>query len=93
MTPWLDFFFSMFLKQSREAVDLLSRENIEKLLSPKQLLVWQHIEKMGIVGPGDISKATGVARPTINQAVDKLLRLKRVERIGLGRTTKYKKLI
>lgn len=92
ITPWLDFFFSMFLKQSREAVDLLSRENIEKLLSPKQLLVWQHIEKTGEVSPGDISKATGVARPTINQALDKLLRLKKVERIGLGRTTKYKKL-
>jgi len=29
--PWLDFFLTIFLKQSEMAVDLLSKENIEKL--------------------------------------------------------------
>jgi Fic family protein len=93
IVPWLDFFFSMLLKQAKEAVDLLSKENIEKLLSPKQLLVWEHISKIGETTPGEIEKSTGVARRTVNQALDKLLRLKKVERIGLGRTTKYKKVV
>lgn len=92
LVPWLAFFLELLVKQAREAVALLSQENIERLLSPKQLLVWQHIEKAGEVSPGEIAKATGVARPTINQAVDKLLRLKKVERVGQGRTTRYKKL-
>jgi len=30
ITPWLDFFFTIFLKQSKMAVELLSKENIEK---------------------------------------------------------------
>ena len=39
-----------------------------------------------------IAEKAGVARPTGNQALDKLLRLKKVERIGLGRSTRYRKL-
>jgi hypothetical protein len=31
--PWLDFFLSIFIKQSKMAVELLSQENIEKILS------------------------------------------------------------
>ena len=91
IVPWLDFFFSVLLKQAQIAVGLLSKENVEKLLSPKQLAVWEYLQKTDIATPGEISKAAGVARRTVNQALDKLLRLKKVERIGQGRTTKYKK--
>lgn len=90
--PWLDFFFGVLLKQAQMAVDLLSKENIEKILSPKQLAVWQHLQTVDSATPGEIAKAANVARRTVNQALDKLLRLKKVERIGLGRTTRYKKL-
>ncbi len=92
IAPWLDFFFGVLLKQAQLAVDLLSKENIEKLLSPKQLAVWNYLQKTDAATPGEISKATGVARRTINQALDKLLRLKKVERLGLGRTTRYRKI-
>ena len=91
ITPWLEFFFHVLLKQSKQAIELLSKENIEKLLSPKQLLVWKYLEQIEEATPGEIAKATGVARPTVSQALDTLLRLKKVERIGQGRTTRYKK--
>ena len=90
--PWLDFFFIIFLKQSQMAVELLSKENIEKLLSKKQLSVWQYLQTVEEAAPGEIAKKAKVARPTVNQALDKLLRLKKVERIGLGRSTRYRKL-
>ncbi|OGY31148.1 MAG: hypothetical protein A3C02_04160 [Candidatus Andersenbacteria bacterium RIFCSPHIGHO2_02_FULL_45_11] len=90
--PWLEFFLSIFLSQSEMAVELLSRENIEKILSPKQLAVWQHIEEVEEVTPGDIARLLGIARPTVNQALDRLLKLKRIERIGQGRSTRYRKL-
>ena len=92
ITPWLDFFLTIFLKQSQMAVGLLSKENIEKLLSKKQLLVWQYLQEVDEATPGEIAKKAKVARPTVNQALDKLLRLKKVERIGLGRSTRYRKL-
>jgi len=92
IVPWLDFFFTIFLKQSQLAVELLSKENIEKLLSKKQLSVWQYLQGVDEATPGEIAKKAKVARPTVSQALDKLLRLKKVERIGLGRGTRYKKL-
>ena len=90
--PWLDFFLTIFLKQSKMAVELLSKENIEKLLSKKQLSIWQYLQTVEEAAPGEIAKKAKVARPTVNQALDKLLRLKKVERIGLGRSTRYRKL-
>lgn len=92
IVPWLDFFLAIFLKQSQMAVELLSKENIEKLLSKKQLAVWQYLQETEEATPGEIAKKAKVARPTVNQALDRLLRLKKVERIGLGRSTRYRKL-
>ncbi len=91
ITAWLEFFLNASLEQAKQAMELLSRENIEKLLSPKQLVVWEHLEKVAEATPGEIVKATGVARPTVSQALDVLLRLKKIERIGQGRTTRYRK--
>jgi Fic family protein len=92
ITSWLEFFLSISLEQARQAINLLSRENIEKILSPKQLVIWQYIEqaKEAATG-GEISQATGVTRVTVSQALDVLLRLKKIERIGQGRTTRYRK--
>ncbi len=92
ITLWLEFFFSVLLTQARAAIDLLSHENIEKLLSPKQLAVWRYLEQTGEAAPKEISVATHVARPTVSQALDVLLRLKKIERVGQGRTTRYRKI-
>lgn len=90
--PWLEFFCSVFLTQSQMAVELLSKENIEKILSLKQLAVWRYIQKVEETSPGDIVKNVAIARPTVNQAVNRLLKLKRIERIGQGRSTRYRKI-
>lgn len=92
VTPWLECFFSVLLAQTKEAIALLSRENIERILSPKQLAVWQYLEKSAEATPQEISEATKVSRPTVSQALTALMRLKKVERVGQGRTTRYRKL-
>ena len=90
--PWIEFFLNICLAQARQAIELLSKENLEVLLSPKQILVWQYLETANEATPGEISKATKVARPTVSQALDVLLRLKKIKRIGQGRTTRYSKI-
>ncbi len=90
--PWLDFFLTIFLKQSEIAVDLLSKENIEKLLTKKQLAVWQYLESVDEATPLEIADKTKVAHPTVRQALNKLMRLKKVERIGQGRSTRYRRI-
>lgn len=92
IVPFLEFFLDIMEKQSTLAIELITGDNIEKLLSEKQLAVWNYIQKVKEAAPGEISKATKIPRPTINQVMDKLLRLKKIERIGLGRSTKYRML-
>jgi len=92
ITPWLHFFLDIVLEQSKQAIELLSKENIEKLLSLKQLAVWNYLNTVDEASPAEISKKAKVARPTINQVLGVLLKLKRIERIGLGRSTRYRKI-
>lgn len=89
---WLEFFLTIVLTQSKMAVDLLSKESIEKILSPNQLKVWEYLQTVVEARPGEISQKAQVARPTVSQALNKLLELKKVERIGFGATTRYRKI-
>lgn len=89
--PWLEFFLKTVLKQSRLAIDLLSLEQIDKILSPNQLLVWNYLQKVNETTPLEISVHAHVARPTVNQVLNKLLDLNKIERIGLGSATRYRK--
>lgn len=92
IVDWLDFFLDTVLKQSQMAMELLSKENVEKILSEKQIIVWQYIEKINETNTGDITKNTKIARPTVKQTLEVLLKLKKIERIGLGRSTRYRKI-
>lgn len=91
--PWLSFFLTVFLKQSEAAVALLSQETIEHVLSKKQLSVWNYLQSVPEASPLEITRHTNIARRTINQALDKLLRLKKIERIGSGSSIRYRKRI
>jgi len=77
---------------NRQKLNTVFHKNIERILSPKQLSIWQYLQEVDEATPGEIAEKAEVARPTVNQALDKLLRLKKVERIGLGRSTRYRKL-
>lgn len=92
VAPWLVFFMNVLLAQSKEAIGLFAKENIEKILSPKQQIIWQYLQTADEAAPLEIETNTQIARPTINQALNKLLRLNKIEKIGLGRGTRYRKL-
>ena len=80
----------MLYKQAEAAIDLMSNENIEKLLSEKQLIIWKFIQGLEVFSTGDVVAGTDIPRPTIKQALDVLLRFKRIERIGQGRGSRYR---
>jgi DNA-binding GntR family transcriptional regulator len=57
------------------------------------MMVWQHLQVTDdMATPMEIAKKTKIAQPTVRQALDKLMRLKRIERIGQGRSTGYRQL-
>ncbi len=88
---WTAFFLDVTESQATQAIALISGEAIEKLLSPKQLLVWQYTQTVDEATIQNITETTGVARPTVRQAVERLLALKRIERLGQGRASRYRK--
>lgn len=91
IVPWLEFFLSIILIQSKEAINLMSGENIEDILSNKQVIVWQYLQTADEASPLQIAKATKVAYATVRQTLSKLLNLKKIERVGMGRSSRYKK--
>jgi Fic family protein len=89
IAPWTEFFLSVILEQAEKAVMLMENTGIEDVLSAKQLEVYNAVLKGNGVSAGEIATSTGVARPTVNQALEKLLGLKKISRAGIGRGTKY----
>jgi Fic family protein len=89
--PWLEFFLEVSLTQAQQAAALVSTEAIERMLSPSQLRVWNYLGQVAEAAPGQIAAATDVPRPTVAQALDKLRYLGKVERLGLGRSTRYRR--
>ncbi len=91
IAPWLNFFLSVIKEQAVKALVYLEDEKFEDTLSPKQLGVWKYLSGVGDASRGDMVKATGIARATINQAIDRLIELGKIKRIGRGRGTRYVK--
>lgn len=89
---WMEFFLSILLTQSQQALELLSSTNLEKTLTTKQLTVWKFIQSIKQTTPREISQKTGIVYATVRQTLEKLLKLKKIERFGQGRGTEYKKI-
>lgn len=90
ITPWMSFFLTMLLKQTELAVGLMGKESIDHLLSEKQLSVWSYIQNHEIVTPKELREVIKLPTPTIQQILKKLLSLKKIERLGEGRASRYK---
>jgi Fic family protein len=91
IVPWMEFFLRALLIQGRDAMKLMSSESVERVLSPKQQAVWTYLQSVPEATPKEIANATNIARPTVSQALTVLMRFNKIERIGQGRTTRYRK--
>lgn len=92
MAPWLLFFFDVMCMQAKKALTLLESDRIEETLSEKQLALWQWVNglsdktftrKMAV-------EALGFPPRTIEASIKKLVDLKRLDRMGEGRATRYR---
>ena len=92
IVPWLNFFLSVVKEQATKALSYLQDEKVEDTLSPKQYEVWKYLSSVGEAAPGEIAKATGVVGVTVSQALELLIELGLVKRVGRGRGTRYVKL-
>lgn len=89
ISKWLIFFLTILLEQTKRAINLLSSEAIEYLLSEKQLKVWNYIQKNKMVTPRELQTKLKMPTPTILQVLNKLLVMKKIKRLGEGRGVRY----
>jgi len=94
ITQWLEFFLDTLIEQIIRAKKLMEAEDPEKLLSEKQLEIYHLFDTNDTLSVAEIDKQLkgNIPQATIKQALSRLLALKLLERIGLGRSTRYRKL-
>lgn len=92
ITPWLSYFLSIVKAQADQAIALIEGDNIEALLSEKQLALWQWAQARNepAFSRKDAVEALEFPARTVEAIIKKLLELKCLERIGEGRGTRYK---
>jgi len=91
ITPWLIFFLGVIKTQSDRALRLVRGEAIEYLLSEKQLMLWNWACKHSPeFTRKEAIKALGFPARTVESIIKKLVNLKKLERLGQARGTRYK---
>jgi len=91
--PWLFYFLSIVRAQADAALTLIEHDNIETLLSERQLALWQWVQnrREPTFSRKDVIEALGFPARTVEASIKKLLELRRLERVGEGRSTRYRK--
>lgn len=91
IVPWLTYFLGIVKGQANQAIKLIEEENIEYLLSEKQLELWNWVQARNepTFSRKDAIEALAFPPRTVEAIIKKLLELKRLERIGEGRGTRY----
>lgn len=94
ITPWLNFFLNTLIEQTEKAKEIMESEKPEKILSERQLKIYDLFEKDETLSVLEIDKKLKgkIPQPTIKQALSRLVDLKLIERIGAGRGTRYRRI-
>lgn len=93
ISPWLNFLLDALLDQVKRAKGVMQKDQPEKLLSEKQLTIYQ-LFQTDALRVSEIEKLLNRSIPlaTIKQALSRLVDLKLIERIGVTRGARYTKL-
>jgi Fic family protein len=92
IAPWLLFFLKVVKTQAMQALEYLDDDSVERYLSPKQLALWQWAQQLELqeFSRKDAVEALGFHERTVEESIKKLAHLKRLQRWGQGRATRYK---
>jgi len=93
ISSWLNFLLDALLEQVKRAKAIMEEDQPEKLLSQKQLTIYQ-LFQTDTLSVSEINEQLKGSIPmaTIKQALSRLVALKLVERMGIKRGARYKKL-
>ena len=92
LTQWLLYFLTILKKQSEQALELINTDQVESLLSVNQLQIlrWARERTNNEFSRKDVVAALELPTRTIEASIKRLVELKQLERLGMGRASRYK---
>ncbi|MCC6323905.1 Fic family protein [Candidatus Nomurabacteria bacterium] len=90
--PWITFFLTVIEGQAIQVLELAKNNYLEFDLSPVQIKIWNYINEHKEAGASEMAKIAKLNRATVNQALQKLMRLKKIKKLYNGPATKYRKI-
>ncbi len=89
LTFWLFYMLEILKNQADQAINLIKSGSIRHLLSDKQNQVWELFQVEKTLSRKEIADKTGISIKTVENIIATLLQLKKIERAGRGRASKY----
>jgi Fic family protein len=91
ISEWLLFFLNIILVQSQQAQKIIEGDNIEYLLSHKQLELWKWCSSLNIpFSRKDAVAALGFSERTVESIIKKFVDYRKLQRVGQGSATQYR---
>jgi Fic family protein len=93
ITPWINFMLDVMIIQAQRAAKLMQSQDPIKLLSKKQLEIYNFFTAYNELKVSEIYKLLKNKTPlsSIKQVISRLVKLKLLARFGEGRGTRYRK--
>lgn len=94
ITTWILFMLDVLLAQAESARHLIERNEPEQTLSERQIAVLRLFDDGKTLSPKELFELLDKKVPlvTIKQSLARLLKMRLIRRIGLGRATRYRKI-
>lgn len=94
ITAWIEYLLGALAEQVVRAKKIMDEDQPEKLLSEKQLQIFNLFESGSTLSVSDIASALHgeISQATIKKTVARLVALKLLERLGQARSTRYRKI-
>jgi len=90
MSAWLTFIFEIFHEQAEQAQALLEQDQFEYLLSEKQMAFWNWAKNQETFSRKTAMEHLKFPPRTVEDIIRKFVDLKKLERLGEGRATRYR---
>lgn len=90
ISTWIIFLLEALATQAELARALIERDDPERMLSERQLAIFALFTPGAELTPREIVIQTGIPLPTVKQVLARIVTLKLIKRVGLGRATRYR---
>jgi Fic family protein len=92
VSVWILYFLNILREQARQALKILEGDDIDYLLSEKQLALWHFVNQQSekTFSRKEAIEGLGFPPRTVESCIKKLLDLRKISKLGEGRATRYR---